>query len=310
MNLLRGGKTDSSCRLLVEILKMLSSKVIIAAEVLLSLEAEPDARGLRDFRYPRGTDLTPLCEACRERKPLLRVVLRRLMEGGYIRCTNGKNSYALLKNPAEISLLSLVILFHGDLCIGELYAHRLTTGREDFRTPSSRRLRQWESEQYEQLRHVFAHTPVTFFRDAQTDAPTVGPTGGLSDAPTEGLVACASPPEAPAAGMPVVEAPAVGISASEASYASMQSPDRPADAACARVAPAAAHTAVAHTAAVHTSAGSTAEMPSAAAQFSAASFSEPAAVAPGAEAPLSVAPSAGAPAADVPFPVPVSCIEG
>lgn len=306
MNLLRGGKTDSSCRLLVEILKMLSSKVIIAAEVLLSLEAEPDARGLRDFRYPRGTDLTPLFEACRERKPLFRVVLRRLMEGGYIRCTNGKNSYALLKNPAEISLLSLVILFHGDLCIGELYAHRLTTGREDFRTPSSRRLRQWESEQYEQLRHAFAHTPVTIFRDAPTDAPT----DGSSDAPIEGPVACASPPDASAACIPVAEAPAFGISASEASRVGLPFAERPAGVAFAGDASAAAHAAAAQTAAVHTAAASTAEMPSAAAQFSAAPFPAPATVAPGAEAPLSVAPPAGAPAADVPFPVPVSCIEG
>lgn len=303
MNLLRGGKSDGTCRLLVEILKMLSSKVIIAAEVLLSLESETPVKSLRDFRYPRGTDLTPLCEACRERKPLFRFVLRRLMEGGYIRSTNGKNSYALLKNPADVSLLSLVILFHGDLCIGELYAHRLTTGREDFRTPSSRRLRQWESEQYELLRHAFACTPVTIFRDAEaaatisdttipaapSDAPSDALSDVMSDAPFDALSGVAS-------GEPSDDAQAGSRSA-----AVVASADAPATNVPSFEAP-------------------VASVPFAEAPAASVSFAEaPVSSMPAAEVPAVRAASSrnraerspsDAPAGDVPIPVPASCFEG
>lgn len=136
---------------------MLSTKVIIAVEILLSLE--PPERDIREYKSPTGTDISGLvCEYRRACK----MVLPRLMETGYIVRTNATYRFALMKDPEQITLLHLVRLFHGDLCIGELVDHPLTVGREKLRTPSGCKLYVWETAQRARWRERLRR-PITDF---------------------------------------------------------------------------------------------------------------------------------------------------
>ena len=141
---------------------MLSSKVIMAVEILLTLG--PSERDVRDRESQPGTDLSFFAsERCC--KSLFRATVIRLMQGGYIVRTGGKCRYALMKDPAGITLQHLISLFHGDICIGEAYAHHLTLGRENFHTASCRNLYRWETMHLERLHAEFSGLPITAFRD-------------------------------------------------------------------------------------------------------------------------------------------------
>lgn len=122
---------------------MFSSKVILAAEVLLYLEPQRP-----DIRKQPGREPKVLLEAGSPHRPALLAVLRRLVESRYIVLAPQGKGYLSLVDPAEISVLHLVQLFHGDVCIGEAYDHALTIGRERINSNSCRQLRCFE----EQLR--------------------------------------------------------------------------------------------------------------------------------------------------------------
>lgn len=114
---------------------MFSSKVILAVEVLLYLEQHRP-----DMSRQQGRDPKMLLGAGSCFRPTLLVVLRRLTEARYIIPAWQKKGYLRLVEPAEINLLQLVQLFHGDVCLGELYDHTLTIGRERIDSDSFRRL--------------------------------------------------------------------------------------------------------------------------------------------------------------------------
>lgn len=115
---------------------MLSLKVIFAAEVLLRMDAQSDTqeKGCQDFDVRMLYDEIDVSQ-----RSILRCVIRQLMQSRYIEMI-GQNKFLLLKKPAQITLLNLVSLFHGGVCIGELFDHYQMRGRENFTTETYRQL--------------------------------------------------------------------------------------------------------------------------------------------------------------------------
>lgn len=118
---------------------MFSSKIILAAEVLLYLEPQRS-----DVHKQRGRDPRMLLPQRSTHRAALLAVLRRLTETRYIVPDRQGKGYLRLAEPSEVSLLHLIRLFHGDVCIGEAYDHYLTLGSEKLNTDSYRSFRDCE----------------------------------------------------------------------------------------------------------------------------------------------------------------------
>lgn len=145
---------------------MFSSKIIIAIEVLLALDAPiVDA----DPCTPTGFDLSEYLSVYKMQKSVFRSVLRRLVQVEYVAQISG-NKYVLRKNPATITVLDLVQVLHGDLCLGEAYAHSMTYGRENFDSTACRNLRRYELQMYHMLRTKLSVLPISRFWDSEGNA--------------------------------------------------------------------------------------------------------------------------------------------
>lgn len=124
---------------------MLSSQVIWAIHVLSQLDNYEQISSDRnvDKRYNKGLILTT---DNKMQKPVLRNVLRKLATAGYIESQSVYNAYRLKIDISDISIFQLIQLFHGGICIGEIYDHAQTIGKELFQTGEYRTLQGLESE--------------------------------------------------------------------------------------------------------------------------------------------------------------------
>lgn len=105
---------------------MFSSHVAWAVYVLIELD-----KVLNTGNNPKGMIIST---DNKMHKSVLHNVLRRLMSIGYIARTSSYNKYRLTVNISQVSIYALVKLFHGDVCIGEIYDHCHTIGKENFTT--------------------------------------------------------------------------------------------------------------------------------------------------------------------------------
>ena len=144
---------------------MLSSNVIFAIEVLLRLDRVDPNTATAAYVHVSGTDLSELLSANKMLKSSYLAVLRRLMQNGYIASTSRRNCFVALCDPNQITVLQLVKLFHGDICIGEQYAHRLTFGCGRPSTAAGCNLLAFENRLYNVLYKIFLHMPITTFRE-------------------------------------------------------------------------------------------------------------------------------------------------
>lgn len=138
---------------------MFSSKVILATEVLLYLEPQHP-----DVCKQRGRDPRMLLPPGSPHRAALLAVLRRLTESRYIVPDWQSKGYLLLAEPAEVSMLHLVQLFHGDVCIGEAYDHSLTLGAEKLNTDSYKSFRDCEKGLYDSIRRRLRKILVSDFK--------------------------------------------------------------------------------------------------------------------------------------------------
>lgn len=126
---------------------MFSSKVILATEVLLYLEPlHPDVH------KQQGRDPRMLLPQGSLHRAALFAVLRRLTESRYIVPDRKGKGYLRLVEPSRVSMLDIVRLFHGDVCIGEAYDHYSTLGTEKLNTDSYRSFRDCEKGLYDSIR--------------------------------------------------------------------------------------------------------------------------------------------------------------
>lgn len=119
-------------------LNMFSQKIIFAVEILLQLELVEEVS-----RHSRGTDVSAYLSPGAMRRTMSSSVLRQLVQARYIASTGGRR-FVLLRDPSQITLLQLVQLFHGALCIGEPYDHYGTLGYENYPSQHYRALRRYE----------------------------------------------------------------------------------------------------------------------------------------------------------------------
>lgn len=138
---------------------MFSSKVILAAEVLLYLEPQQP-----DVHKQRGRDPRMLLPPGSPHRAALLAVLRRLTESRYIVFDRQGKGYLRLAEPAEVSILHLVQLFHGDVCIGEAYDHYSTLGTEKLKTDSYRSFRNCEKRLYDSMHRRLRKILVSDFK--------------------------------------------------------------------------------------------------------------------------------------------------
>lgn len=137
----------------------------MAVEVLLSLNMAQD--DTPEQKKAQSKDVTFLATGNTMQKSILRNVLRRLLMTRYISVNIGNpKKYALQKNPEEITLMHLIQLFHGDICIGESYDHYQVRGYESIPTQSYVLFRRYERQLYEELRDNIAKMPITTFRQS------------------------------------------------------------------------------------------------------------------------------------------------
>lgn len=137
---------------------MFSPCVIIATEMLLNMEWSPEPENAGPGFDIRKLELGP------QYRPFLRKVCRKLQEHAYIYQAKLPWHFVLLKNPEEITVLQVIRVFHGDVCLGEPYNHRLTLGGERYGSSSGRQFREFESEMKERcLRYL--SVPITQFRE-------------------------------------------------------------------------------------------------------------------------------------------------
>lgn len=152
---------------------MFSQHVILAAEALLRLECwRPQECGLE---HMRGVDIRTLREVVGSQYGFfIRRVLRRLIEERYVCCTRMPWYYVAMKDPRAVTMLELVRLFHGDICIGEAYCSRLALGRMPSGYLSGRNFRLRETEIRESLGRMLS-LPISDFRDADDGAGVSSP---------------------------------------------------------------------------------------------------------------------------------------
>ena len=112
---------------------MFSANVIWAVHILSELDkhrAEVSARK-QNKKSPgmRFTATSPM------QKSVLRCVLKRLVSVGYIELLPSPQlSYKLKTDIRQITIIGLIRIFHGGICMGEIYDHYQTVGKEMFRT--------------------------------------------------------------------------------------------------------------------------------------------------------------------------------
>lgn len=146
---------------------MFSSEVVLAVEVLLSLNKYQESAP--DEKCAKTKDVAFLASGNTMRKAILRKVLRKLWTERYISVKLGNpKKYALVKDPNEITVLNLIQLFHGDICIGEGYDHYLARGHENIPTQSYVLFWLYEKKLYQQLRDEFETMPITRFKQPAT----------------------------------------------------------------------------------------------------------------------------------------------
>ena len=106
---------------------MISAKVTHAIHVLLQIERQQRYTGKVRLFTPADFGMQSFFH-----KATLRAVLKTLTEKGYIGRKSGRGiiTYELLRDPAQVTVYELVCVFHGSICIGEAYDHRLTVGAE------------------------------------------------------------------------------------------------------------------------------------------------------------------------------------
>lgn len=137
---------------------MFSPYVITAIEVLLRLDSEGAEQ--------RGTDFTELLRLSAMRRPIVRKVLSRLSAGRYIELVSAPNRYILRADIGEISLLQVIRLFHGDICLGEAYDHYLTLGRENYDSEHYKVFIAYEHNVYETLAAELSVKALTDFKSS------------------------------------------------------------------------------------------------------------------------------------------------
>lgn len=119
---------------------MLSVHIICAVHVLQELDKarcntkKPD-RGLFPDDFHLDDDF---------RRPILRRVLRTLLRLGYVEVST-KKKYTVHIDVGEITLMDLVRIFHGEVCIGESFDHYLSVGPEYLKTREYQHLLKFES---------------------------------------------------------------------------------------------------------------------------------------------------------------------
>lgn len=116
---------------------MLSANVICAIHVLLEMNkaqekntGKPLSPPLLSEQFGMNGDLN---------RPVLRRVLHTLVKAKYV-TYDYRRKYTLLCEVSKVTLLDLIRLFHGGVCIGEPYDHYRTIGREFFPTEEYRKL--------------------------------------------------------------------------------------------------------------------------------------------------------------------------
>lgn len=139
---------------------MLSVTIICAAHVLLELDKVKDCGqqqggGLFSPEFGIFDDL---------RRHTLRRVLRTLLRVGYIQTTPNKR-YTILKDVEQITLMDLIRIFHGDVCVGEVFDHYKSIGMENLKTPEYRNLLKLEIEISKELVQRFEAIRLRDFRD-------------------------------------------------------------------------------------------------------------------------------------------------
>ena len=137
---------------------MFSPYVITAIEVLLRLDSQGAER--------RGTDFTKLLRLSAMRRPILRKVLRRLSVGRYIELVSAPNRYILRADIGEISLLQIIRLFHGDICLGEVYDHYQILGRENYDSEHYRVFMAYEHSLFATLSAELSVKAITDFKSS------------------------------------------------------------------------------------------------------------------------------------------------
>ena len=139
---------------------MFSYQIVSAIEVLLRMKQAQEEASPKELRQGFGMqeiDTDQLLD-----RSLMRLVFRKLLSKGYIAHANAPQHYKLATDPHQITILDLVALFHGDICIGEIYDHYLTRGRENYDTQFYQNLRAFESVLHRELRQKF-NIPITEF---------------------------------------------------------------------------------------------------------------------------------------------------
>lgn len=118
---------------------MFSSSVIWAIHVLSEL-----GRYERDSsdEINRGVVFTTDNQM---QKPVLRKVMKKLVAAGYVERLSANNAYRLATDISSLTVCDLIRHFHGGICIGEIYDHYQTVGREPFRTKGYRDFLQFEN---------------------------------------------------------------------------------------------------------------------------------------------------------------------
>lgn len=137
---------------------MLSTYVIQSVHVLLELD-----KVSKMSNSPRRLAQNDFGVMSQLQRPVLRRVLRTLIRDKFIAISNSR-TYSAVRHPDDITLLELVQLFHGDVCVGESYDHYLAMGRENFPTNEYLRLLEYEQTMKKTLIDKWLKMPISMFK--------------------------------------------------------------------------------------------------------------------------------------------------
>lgn len=148
---------------------MISAKVTHAIHVLLQIERQQRYTGKVRLFTPADFGTQSFFH-----KATLRAVLKTLTEKGYIGRKSGRGiiTYELLRDPAQVTVYELVCVFHGSICIGEAYDHRLMVGAGCYPVSEHRALSAFGKELTGSLERAL-QVPITRFAVSDAGYPPI-----------------------------------------------------------------------------------------------------------------------------------------
>lgn len=123
---------------------MFSANVIWAIHILSELDKhQAEVSAGKQDKKSSGMRFTTSSQM---QKPVLRCVLKKLVSVGYIELLPPPRlSYKLKIDIRHVTIIGLIHIFHGGICMGEIYDHYKTVGKEFFNTEAYRNLLNFES---------------------------------------------------------------------------------------------------------------------------------------------------------------------